>query len=758
MAVQSPSSNQERPLSGQRSRRYLLIACSAAPVILLLIYLADRRLAHRPKAPIQIAVAIPLSGPQTQQGKSILNGIVLCFDEINQQGGIDGHPLQAVSYDDSDKPDLAVEKAKQIAASPAVAVIGHFSSSSTVLAGQIYKAAHIPAITAYAAAPGVTENNPYYFRLTADASSQGHTLAAYAKNVLNKNRASVLYSNEVYGKSLFAAFADEYADQGGKLETAWAWNSEGSGAAHAALMQQVSEDIAHGEGGVVILAISPYSAAKQALLLLRRTGVNPMILGGTSLGNNFALHFLDEPEEKREPGFFTNNVYSGSPLIYDSSPERALVFNDRYFRTFHEYPTERSAKHYDVALLLAEALRRSGVSLTAQSRGEDRERIRAWLSTQNSLPQAIKGVAGPLYFDETQSSPQPVRMGRYVEGRYISAPMQLEVVPNPALIDLDAELAAKHVIRIRQTFYWLQRVVYTGIDINQIGRIDPSKGTFNSDFYLWFRYAGDDSVRDVDLNAATEKSPYNPKEPLLEQQNNGMHYSLYRVHGDFRTTYDFHDYPFDSQVLTIRLTNPRVSREQVIYAIDTFGLRLPRTDGGVSQLRPLSNWDFVQIRHEVDTLNSFSTRGQPGAFHAEYETQFSGFNTVIGIRRKTVVYLFKNLLPLLLLVLVVYVTLYFPGSLLKERLTIAISAMLASAVLLTAINTQLTDVGYTTAIEYGFYAFFVLCIYCVMVGLITERLHSRKNSAQANRFDIAARVAYPLFMLAVFAAYYFRYS
>jgi hypothetical protein len=325
------------------------------------------------------------------------------------------------------------------------------------------------------------------------------------------------------------------------------------------------------------------------------------------------------------------------------------------------------------------------------------------------------------------------------------------------LIDLDAELAAGHLIRIRQTFYWLQRVVYTGIDINQVGRLDASKGTFNSDFYLWFRYAGDDAVRDIEFNAATDKQPYDPKSPLLEQRINGLKYALYRVHGDFRATYDFHDYPFDSQELEVRFTNPRMTREQVIYAVDTFGLRLPRPDGGVSQLRSLSNWEFSNIRHKSDALDSNSTRGQPGAFHSNYETEFSGFDTVIRVRLKALVYLFKNLLPLLLLVLVVYVTLYFPMSLLKERLTIAISAMLASAVLLTAINSQLTDVGYTTAIEYGFYAFFGLCLYCVVAGLFTERMHRKKSPALAERFDIAVRVTYPLIVVGVFAAYYFRY-
>src|SRR5208282_2099989 len=299
-----------------------------------------------------------------------------------------------------------------------------------------------------------------------------------------------------------------------------------------------------------------------------------------------------------------------------------------------------------------------------------------------------------------------------------------EEVPNPALIDLDGGLASGDVIRIRQNYYWLQRVVYTGVDVNQINRVDTSKGTFTADFYMWFRYAGDSEVRDVKLNSVLDKPLFEPKEPLLEQEINGLHYSLYRIHGDFNTSYDFHDYHFDSLSHTIRLTNPRLTREQVIYAIDTFGVKLPRPDKGVSRLPVLSNWDFSQIRHESDTLTSYSTRGQPGAFHSNYVTQFSGSNTVITIKRKSLIFLYKNLLPLMLLVVVVYLTLYFPHSLLKERLMIAISAMLASAILLTAINSQLSDIGYTTAIEYGFFVYFALCIYCVLVGLITEHLQN----------------------------------
>lgn len=738
----------------QSPRSRMILAAVGVILVLLLLLVAAVRIFHKPPTPVNIAVVMPLTGPQEHEGRSIIHSVELCFSKVNAQGGIDGHPLHVVPYDDAGQPSLAVARAKEIVASDAVAVIGHFASATSVPAAPIYKAAHFPAVTASSNAPAVTADNPYYFRVASDTSSQGHILAAYALRVLAKKSAHVLYTDEEYGRSMRAAFDDEYADEGGSITSEWAWKPQASETEHAAFMQRVSDDIANGDGEAVILAMSPFSAAKEAVTMMRRTGVNPLMLGGTALGNSFPQLFSQEPEEKRDPGFFTNNIYIASPIIQDSAGERAVSFGDEFLKAYGEPADERGANHYEAALLLALGLRQTHSRLTAQSLREDREKLRDFLSHQNVASQAMPGLTGPIYFDQTQSLSQPVRIGRCVEGHFISAPVQLDAVPNPALIDLDHELAAGHVIRIRQTFYNLQRVVYTGVDINQISRVDTSKGTFTADFYLWFRYAGGNAVRDIDHNSATDKSPYDPKTPLLEQQVNGLHYVLYRVRGDFRASYDFHDYPFDSQSLVLRLSNPRMSQDQTIYAIDSFGLRLFNRRGeDVSQLRPLSNWNFTGVRYESDTLGSESTRGQPGAFHGNYETQFSGFNSVVGIKRKTFVFLIKNLLPLLLLVLVVYVTLFFPVSLTKERLTIAISAMLASAVLLMALNNQLTDVGYTTAIEYGFYAFFGLCIYCVIAGLMMERFHQKKKADVAGRFDLAVRITYPLIVAGIFLWY-----
>jgi ABC-type branched-subunit amino acid transport system substrate-binding protein len=56
--------------------------------------------------------------------------VPLCFAEVNQQGGIQGHPVEAIPSDDEGNPEVAVEDAKKIGQSPALAVISRLNSDT----------------------------------------------------------------------------------------------------------------------------------------------------------------------------------------------------------------------------------------------------------------------------------------------------------------------------------------------------------------------------------------------------------------------------------------------------------------------------------------------------------------------------------------------------------------------------------------------------------------------------------------------------
>jgi hypothetical protein len=88
----------------------------------------------------------------------------------------------------------------------------------------------------------------------------------------------------------------------------------------------------------------------------------------------------------------------------------------------------------------------------------------------------------------------------------------------------------------------------------------------------------------------------------------------------------------------------------------------------------------------------------------------------------------KTLLPLVIMTLIMLASLYFPNVLVKEKITVVITAAFSGAVLLAAVNSQLGAVGYTMAVEYVFYIFFALRLLCIVSVPASERLRRRPCS------------------------------
>jgi branched-chain amino acid transport system substrate-binding protein len=717
-----------------------------------------RRPWEKAPEPIRVAVAVPLTGPQAAQGQSVLKAVQLCFKEINSSGGVEGRYLQAVPFDDAGQPALAHEQAERIVASPAVAVLGHLVSATCEAAGPVYRQAHLPAVAGTANADQLARDNPYFFHVIFNTTAEGRNLAVYARRVLEQKTASIISTDEAFGKAVAAAFATSFQEQGGTIRNHWVYNRridrrESSIDAIASALR------ADGDAGTVLLAVSPSTLARDMIVQLRARGIQPRFLGGTNIGSGaFNDLFQDFDAEREHPGYYTDGIDAVAPLLFDSAGARAEELIESYRKAYGVTPDSRAAKYYEAARVVAAAIQAAGVASTDESRDRDRQKVRDRLAAIDRPSRAVHCVSGPVYFDELNALPQPVRIGRFLRGQLISAPQQFMTVANPAAIDVERETAAGKVLHFGKQLVWNQRVVYTGIDINKISRIDQGRATFAADFFLWFRYLGNDDVLDVEFPGAVDKG-FDWKSPMASRTVGGMKYRLYRVRGEFKNVFNFRDYPFDRQELTLRLQNARLTRDQVVYAIDTFGLRLPRNHPGeLKAYSSLAQWRFQGMRYFQDTLTSNSTRGDPDAFTDNSETEFSGFNAVVLIQRRTTIFLIKIMLPLALLVLVLFVTLFFPVSLTKERLTIAVSGLLASAVLLTGLNAQMPEASYTTAIEYGFYVFFGLCLFCITVGLALERLRGHKWNRIADRLEVVSKIVYTVVVLGTVGAYIVVYG
>jgi len=222
-----------------------------------------------------------------------------------------------------------------------------------------------------------------------------------------------------------------------------------------------------------------------------------------------------------------------------------------------------------------------------------------------------------------------------------------------------------------------------------------------------------------------------------------------------------HNYPFDTQQLLLHFRNTQQRQELVTYVIDRFGLRLADERSSLVEddaFSGLELWRFLRLRYFVDSLSSGSTLGKAALFGSGLKTEFAGFDTMIELHRSSAIYVLKNLLPLFLLALVVFATLFFPETLFRERVTIPVTAILTSAVLLLAVDNQLGDVGYTVAVEKIFYVFFALCLMVMLAGFGHERLRHAGRKDMCAVVDRIAQVLYVGTALSAIALFWWRYA
>jgi ABC-type branched-subunit amino acid transport system substrate-binding protein len=729
-----------------------IVACGA-----LVVAVAWAAILWTRPEPIRIAFASSLSGKSAALGSESLVATQLAIDEVNAKGGVSGRPIELITFDDASDPAVARMNVQAIADSPSVAVLGHDLSSTSLAAGPAYKEARIPALTGGAAADDLTSANDYYFRALSPVSAQAHSIAEHLRAVMREPKVRLVHTRDSYGKNFVRGFAAGYRTEQLRvfgLDVAAGQIQTMDNALDATAQEP-------GPGVIVIGAASDFSA--DIVKALRRRGIKGTIIAAQGAARESYLQFFaNEPEEKVHPGFFSENLYAASSLIFDSAGVAAQAFAADYKAKAENSPSWVAGTAYDAARLMIDALRHAAVKNRSDSKGADRDRVRAALAAIDGPKSAVVGLTGRLYFNTNRDIPSPIRMGFFRYGRFVTAPLQLVGIDQPNGIDLAAERENGHLVSFGDRHYWIQRVVYTGIDVVRLNRIDVKQGTFNVDFYLWMRFASDDDGQtQVRFPALQDSGTFDPARPLKTGWEDGLNYRLYRINGDFKTRFELHGYPFDTQQLFLHFHNTQQRQELITYVIDRFGLRLADEqtslieDGAYSGLEL---WRFLGLRYFVDSLSSGSTLGKAALFDSGLKTEFAGFGAVIVLHRSSAIYMLKNLLPLFLLALVVFATLFFPETLFRERVTIPVTSILTSAVLLLAVDNQLGDVGYTVAVEKIFYVFFALCLMVMLAGFGHERLRHAGRKHLCRVVDRTAQVVYVGTALATIASFWWRYA
>lgn len=120
---------------------------------------------------VQVGVIGPFTGPSSDFGIPLRQGIELAVEQINAAGGYLGRPIRLVLRDDKGDPDTGLKASQELAAQGVVATLGFCNTGVAMKSLDVFQTARIPLIIPCATGTPLTAKFPgpdsYIFRTSA---------------------------------------------------------------------------------------------------------------------------------------------------------------------------------------------------------------------------------------------------------------------------------------------------------------------------------------------------------------------------------------------------------------------------------------------------------------------------------------------------------------------------------------------------------------------------------------------------------------
>lgn len=160
---------------------------------------------------IKFAMVIPTTGPLTQYGDMVKEGVSTAVEQINAAGGINGKKIEVVTVDDACEPKQGPVAANRVVNNKIGYMIGPVCSGAAIAAAPIYDNEGVVVVTPSATSPALTEgkNYHYIFRTIGRDDQQGPSAAKFIIEKAKPNKVAVLHDKQSYGQGIASSVRDE---------------------------------------------------------------------------------------------------------------------------------------------------------------------------------------------------------------------------------------------------------------------------------------------------------------------------------------------------------------------------------------------------------------------------------------------------------------------------------------------------------------------------------------------------------------------
>ena len=341
--------------------------------------------------PIKIAIIGAMSGTNAILGDWMKKGVTLAIEQKNAAGGIQGHQIQLVIYDDQANPTISVGLAQKVATEDKVMAAWATTNSNSALADlPIFQSYKIPQITFGTNVTITQQGSAYIFRQCPAGPAYEDPLIDYLVKQ-GKTKYAIIGDNSAYGKGETA-----YQTAALKRNNLTPLDTEAYGIDDKDFTGQLTK-ILQSQPEVLLLAASEVAGglvAKQA----RQLGFTGIIAGGSAMAT---------PKFIETAGDAAEGVYFTSPYPGNDANERTRAFAAAYKARWGEDAEEHGANSYDGASMLLLAMSKAN-PLTPENVAAELHKISGY-----------QGLQGVFTYDATGEGIRLTNVGVIKNGKRV---------------------------------------------------------------------------------------------------------------------------------------------------------------------------------------------------------------------------------------------------------------------------------------------------------------------------------------------------
>lgn len=279
--------------------------------------------------------------------------------------------------------------------------------------------------------------------------------------------------------------------------------------------------------------------------------------------------------------------------------------------------------------------------------------------------------------------------------------------------------------------------------------LDVAANTFYFSGYMWLRWTGDiDPTATLELSNVVEEWGLiiTPLSEEPEALDNGDSLMILRVQGRFFQPFDMRDYPLDSQELTLIVEDSTNTEDVVVYVPD------PASSGIDSNFKvpgwKVTGFTAERLTHEYGTGFGFEEASA---------SKYSALKMSVQIDRVKNLFIWKLLLPVLLVLFTNWLALLLHPRLVEVRTAMPATALLTTVFLQQSSLDALPQVSALVLMDLIYVVSYVLIVvtFAQVIWANNRLKHDSADGGEADairradRISLAAQIVVGLGVMAI---------